>query len=147
MTDADHDAVCVFEGHVAVLRDARPEIDLTQPGAFWVTFTGQPEQPAGQATPAQLAKFIGQAEMQPGQGVVLQGGRWRLVVASGVRGTDAATLRERLGAQGYPTQVVRQGDAYEVRINQLATERDAQAVQTRLTALGVTASQVVLAVR
>lgn len=147
MTDADHDAVCVFEGHVAVLRDARPDIDLTQPGAFWVTFTGQPEKPAGQATPAQLAKFIDQAELQPGRGVVLQGGRWRLVVASGASNADAAALRERLGAQGYPTQVVRQGTAYDVQINQLATERDAQAVQARLQSLGVSASRVVLATR
>ena len=50
MTDAEHDAVCLFEVHVAVERDARPDIALTQPGAFWVTYTGQPEQPPGQAT-------------------------------------------------------------------------------------------------
>ena len=43
MTDAEHDAVCLFEVHVAVQRDARPDIALTQPGAFWVTYTGQPE--------------------------------------------------------------------------------------------------------
>ena len=54
MSDAAHDAVCVFEGAVAVERDGRDTIALNQPGAFWVVFTGQPEQPAGQATPAQL---------------------------------------------------------------------------------------------
>lgn len=43
MTDAEHDAVCLFEVHVAVQRDARPDIALTEPGAFWVTYTGQPE--------------------------------------------------------------------------------------------------------
>lgn len=142
MSDAAHDAVCVFEGHVAVLRTDRPEIALDKPGAFWVTFTGQPEKPAGQATPEQLAKFISQAEMQPGQGVLLQGGRWRLVVAGGATGPQAAALRERLGVQGYPAQVVRRGAGFDVRIDQLATERDAQTVQTRLAALGVNAARI-----
>lgn len=46
MTDAAHDAVCVFEGKVEVVRDAKPDIELDKPGAFWVVFTGQPEKPA-----------------------------------------------------------------------------------------------------
>ena len=147
MSDADHDAVCVFDGRVAVLRRDRPEIALDKPGAFWVTFTGQPEKPAGQATPEQLAKFIGQAEMQPGQGVVLQGGRWRLVVAAAASGPAADALRQRLGSQGYPSTVAAAGKGFDVRIDQFATERDAQAVQARLAALGVTAARVELAAR
>lgn len=145
MTDADHDAVCVFEGHVAVARDAKPTIDLQKPGAFWVVFTNQPEKPAGQATPDQLAKFIGQAEMQPGKGVLLQGGEWRLVVASSVSGPDANALRTRLQDAGYPTRVAAQDKGFEVRINQFATEQDAQAVLARLAPLGVTQGRVVRA--
>ncbi len=145
MTDAEHDAVCVFEGHVAVEREAKPTIDLQKPGAFWVVFTNQPEKPAGQATPDQLAKFIGQAEMQPGKGVVLQGGEWRLVAASGVSGPDANVLRTRLQEAGYPARVVAQDKGFEVRINQFATERDAQAVLARLAPLGVTQGRVLRA--
>lgn len=145
MTDADHDAVCVFEGHVAVARDAKPTIDLQKPGAFWVVFTNQPEKPAGQATPDQLAKFIGQAEMQPGKGVLLQGGEWRLVVASSVSGPDANALRTRLQDAGYPARVAAQDKGFEVRINQFATEQDAQAVLARLAPLGVTQGRVVRA--
>lgn len=147
MSDAEHDAACVFEGHVAVIREGKEEIQLTQPGAFWVTFTGQPERPAGQATPDQLAKFIDQADMQPGRGVLLQGGPWRLVIAQQLSGPAAAALRQRLNDQGYPAQVIRQDGGFEVRLSQLATERDAQAVQTRLQALGVSDARVVLAGR
>lgn len=143
MTDAAHDAVCVFEGHVAVQRDAKPTIDLQKPGAFWVVFNNQPEKPAGQATPDQLAKFIGQAEMKPGTGVLLQGGQWRLVAASGINGPDANTLRARLQDAGYPARVATEGKGFEVRISQFATERDAQAVLTRLAPLGVTQGRVV----
>ena len=134
MTDAAHDAVCVFEGKVEVLREAQPGIELDKPGAFWVVFTGQPEKPAGQATPDQLAKFIGQAEMQPGVGVLLQGGRWRAVAATLPGVADATALRIRLQAAGYPAEIATKDGRHEVRINQLATREDAEAVVKRLQA-------------
>lgn len=150
MTDAAHDAVCVFEGRVEVARDAREGINLDKPGAFWVVFTGQPEKPAGQATPDQLAKFIGQAEMRPGSGIALQGGRWRAVAASLTSVADAAALRTRLQNAGYPAEMVAKDGRHEVRINQLATREDAEAVVQRLranAALGVSAGRAALATR
>ncbi|MBT9466335.1 FecR domain-containing protein [Hydrogenophaga sp.] len=150
MTDAAHDAVCVFEGKVEVVRDAKPGIELDKPGAFWVVFTGAPEKPAGQATPDQLAKFIGQAEMQPGKGIVLQGGRWRTVAGFVPSGAQANALRARLQTAGYPAEVVAKDGRFEVRINQLATREDAEAVLKQLqtnTALGVTDGRVALATR
>ncbi|TNF52995.1 MAG: hypothetical protein EP308_10310 [Burkholderiales bacterium] len=132
MTDADHDAVCVFEGKVDVLREGKDTIPLTKPGAFWVVFTGQPEQPAGQASPDQLAKFIGQADMQPGQGVLVAGGRWRVVAGVVSSATQASELRDRLRQAGYPAvAVIRQG-RHEVRINELATKEDAEHVLAQL---------------
>ena len=148
MTDAAHDAVCVFEGKVEVMRDARPGIELDRPGAFWVVFTGQPEKPAGQATPEQLAKFVGQAEMQPGKGILLQGGRWRAVAATTSSMSEALALRQRLQTAGYPAELVSRDGRHEVRINRFATRDDAQTVLARLqanTALGVTQGRVALA--
>lgn len=148
MTDAAHDAVCVFEGKVEVSRDAQPGIELDKPGAFWVVFTGQPEKPAGQATPEQLAKFIGQAEMQPGKGILLRDGRWRAVAATTARMGEAVAMRQRLQAAGYPAEIMSRDGRHEVRINRFATPEDAQAVLVRLqanTALGVTQGRVALA--
>jgi hypothetical protein len=148
MTDADHDAVCVFEGQVAVLREQKPEIALTKPGAFWVVFTGQPEKPAGQATPDQLAKFIDQADLAPGSGVLVQGGRWRAVLGLLPNAAQAAELRARLASAGYPAEVLAKEGRFEVRINQLATEQDAKSVVARLAAqpgLGVRNARVALA--
>lgn len=147
MTDADHDAVCVFEGQVAVLRDAQPDIDLNKPGAFWVTYTGQPPQPAGQATPDQLAKFMGQAELSPGSGVLVPGGRWRAVLGLLPTAGQAAKLRARLASAGYPAEVLTKDGRHEVRINQFATERDARKVVDRLSAqpdLGLRGARVAL---
>lgn len=150
MTDAAHDAVCMFEGKVEVVRDNKPGVMLEKPGAFWVVFTGEPEQAAGQATPDQLAKFIDQAEMQAGQGIVLQGGPWRTVAGLMPSGVQANTLRANLQAAGYPAEVVAKAGRFEVRINQLATREDAQAVLKQLqanAALGVTEGRVTLATR
>jgi hypothetical protein len=150
MTDAEHDAVCMFEGKVEVVRDNKPGVMLDKPGAFWVVFTGEEEKPAGQATPDQLAKFIGQAEMQPGQGIVLQGGRWRTVAGLMPSSVEANALRTRMQTAGYPAEVVNKDAKFEVRINQLATREDAEAVLAQLQAnpaLGVTAGRVALATR
>lgn len=132
MTDADHDAVCVFEGKVDVLREGKDTISLTKPGAFWVVFTGQPEKPAGQASPDQLAKFIDQADMQPGRGVLVSGGRWRVVAGVAANATQAAQLRDRLRTAGYPAVAVTRQARHEVRINELATKEDAEHVLARL---------------
>ena len=150
MTDAAHDAVCMFEGKVEVVRDNKPGIVLDKPGAFWAVFTGEAEKPAGQATPDQLAKFIGQAEMQPGQGIVLQGGQWRTVAGLMPNGVQANALRTNLQAAGYPAEVLAKDGQFEVRINQLATREDAEAVLKQLqanTALGVKDGRVALATR
>ncbi|MDP3811208.1 MAG: FecR domain-containing protein [Hydrogenophaga sp.] len=150
MTDAAHDAVCMFEGKVEVVRDAKPGIMLEKPGAFWVVFTGEAEKPAGQATPDQLAKFIGQAEMQPGKGILLQGGRWRTVAGFMPSGAQANALRTNLQTAGYPADVVAKDGKFEVRINQLATREDAETVLTQLQAnatLGVIDGRVALATR
>lgn len=148
MTDDKHDAVCLFEGHVAVARTSLPEIHLEQPGAFWAFFNNQPEKPAGQATPEQLAKFIDQAEMKPGSGIVLQGGRWRTVAALLSSPVKAAELRSALRAAGFPAEIVVKAGRHEVRINQFATREDAQAVLDWLRTqpdLGVDAGRVALA--
>lgn len=148
MTDDAHDAVCLFEGQVEVVREAQPGITLDKPGAFWVVFTGQPEKPAGQATPDQLIKFIEQAEMKYGSGVLLQGGRWRTVAALLPSATQAARLRGALQAAGYPAEMVTKAGGHEVRIGQLATREDAEALLTHLkaqTQLGVTGGRVALA--
>lgn len=148
MTDADHDAVCVFEGKVAVLRENKQEIALEKPGAFWVTFTGQPEKAAGQATPDQLAKFIGQADLSPGSGVLVQGGRWRAVLGLLPTAAQAASLRTTLADAGYPVEIMPKGGRFEVRINQFASQQDARTVLERLKAqapLGLQGTRVVLA--
>ena len=147
-TNADREAACVFDGKAEVVRDAKPRIALDKPGALWIVYSGEPEKPADQATPAQWTQFIAQSELQAGSGVLLPGGRWRTVAALVNHPAEAAALQARLQAAGYPAETKAKGGRHEVRINQLATRADAEALLQRLRSdadLGVTEGRAALA--
>lgn len=147
-TNADREATCVFDGKAEVVREARPRVALDKPGALWIVYSGEPEKPADQATPAQWTQFIAQSELQAGNGVLQPGGRWRTVAALVNSPAEAAALQARLQAAGYPAETKAKGGRHEVRINQLATRADAEALLLRLrsdTGLGVAEGRVALA--
>jgi hypothetical protein len=138
MTDAEHDAACLFEGNISLATRDQGELSLAQPTAFWARFFNQAPRAVGVATPQELQKFLASTEMQPGRGVAVLGGRWRVVAAT-LRSQDAATsLMQSLREQGYPAVLKRKDQAgqsvHEVRINALATREDAQHVLDRISA-------------
>jgi hypothetical protein len=134
MTDAAHDAVCVFDGKVEVATQDQGVINLDQPTAFWARFFDKPSQPAGNATPAELARFIASVEPVPGNGVAIVNGRWRIVAAAETTATAAQAINKSLREQGYPAEVARNHGLNEVRINYFASRTDAEATLKRLTA-------------
>jgi hypothetical protein len=79
MTDAEHDAACLFEGNIALATRDQGALTLDKPTAFWARFFNQPVKPVGNATPDELAKFLTSTELSPGKGVAVMGGRWRVV--------------------------------------------------------------------
>ena len=134
MTDAQHDAVCLFEGRVALDTRDQGALALEQPNAFWARFFERPVQPVGTATPEQLAGFIASAALQPGKGIAVSGGAWQVRLA---RTADARAALSRAGtvrAVGYPALVHSVGSVHEVRITQLATREDALALLEALRA-------------
>lgn len=136
MTDKEHDAACVFEGHIDVQTQDQGTITLDQPTAFWSRFYDKPPQPAGQATPAQLQKFLSSTELQPGTGVAVYGGMWRVVVASFGTAKEANELAKRLRALGYAAGVQEVGTAtgksYQTRMTQMASKADATALLAKI---------------
>ena len=139
MTDAEHDAACLFEGNIALATRDQGALTLDKPTAFWARFFNQPVKPVGNATPDELAKFLKSTELSSGKGVAVVGGRWRVVAA--VAGSDAAAqaLATRLRDAGYPAQVRAKDSAgkkvHEVRINGFATRDDAQSILEKIATL------------
>jgi hypothetical protein len=145
MTDAEHDAACLFEGRVQLdTRDQGPLV-LEQPTAFWARFFDKPVQPVGHANPAELAKFLRSTEPQPGRGVAVAGGRWRTVAATESDPARAAALVKRLREAGFPAEVRSRKGGHEVRINRLATREDASAVLKKIAAIDGVNGRVALA--
>ena len=134
MTDVEHDAVCVFDGKVEVSTRDQGTINLDQPTAFWARFFDKPAAPAGNATPAQLAKFIASVEPTPGNGVAIVNGRWRVLAGELDKQGEARDLAARLREAGYPAEVAKSQGKHEVRINFFATRADAEAALKRLNA-------------
>lgn len=132
MTDVEHDAVCVFDGKVEVATKDQGVIALDQPTAFWARFFDKPAAPAGNATPAQLAKFIASVEPMSGNGVAIANGRWRVIAAEADKLGEARDLAGKLREAGYPAEVAKNHGKHEVRINFFATRADAEATLNRL---------------
>jgi len=135
MTDTVHDAVCLFEGRVELATRDQGALALAQPSAFWARFFDRPAQPVGIATPEQLSTFIASSAIQPGQGVAVVGGAWHVTALVSADSRAAIGLAGRLREAGYPAQLRSAGSRHEVRIAQLATREDAQAVLDRVQAL------------
>jgi hypothetical protein len=145
MTDVEHDAVCVFDGKVEVATRDQGTLSLDQPTAFWARFFDKPAQPAGNATPAQLAGFIASVEPTPGNGVAIVNGRWRVVAAELDKQGEARELAAKLREAGYPAELAKNHGKHEVRINFFATRADAEASLKRLGSLSGNAAKVVAA--
>ncbi len=145
MTDAVHDAACLFEGKVQLDTRDQGQLVLEQPTAFWARFFDKPVQPVGNANPAELAKFLRSTEPQPGHGIALAGGRWRTVAALESDPARAAALAKRLRAAGFPALVRPVKGGHEVRINLLATRQDAAAVLDKIAAIDGVKGRVALA--
>ncbi len=140
MSDAAHDAVCLFEGNVKVQTQEQGEIGLERPTAFWARFFGKPLQPAGNATPEQLNTFLASTELKPGQGVAVPGGQWRVIALESNDSRKSLALAGQLRAEGYPAQMRRSRvtqRGFEVVIGQLASQRDAEALVARIAPIGV----------
>ncbi len=135
MTDAVHDAVCLFEGRVDLATPDQGALTLAQPSAFWARFFDQPARPVGIATPEQLATFIGSSALQPGTGVAVLGGAWQVTALVSADSRQAIGLAGRLREAGYPAQLRSRGLNHDVYIAQLATREDAQAVLEQVQAL------------
>lgn len=135
MSDELHDAACLFEGHVQLDTNEQGRLELDQPTAFWARFFNQPPRPVGQATAAELAKFLRSTELQPGSGVAVVGGKWSVVIADDLSLQSAHTVVTALHEEGYPADLtvstIRAGK-YAVQISALATRSDAQALGDRL---------------
>ncbi len=138
MTDAVHDAACLFEGRIELETERQGALVLDKPSDFWASFFDRPPAPVGVATPADLAKFMTTVALTPGAGLAVAQGQWRVEALAVADYRKAIARMVALRDSGFAAYVwERQRNArFSVEVRSLATEADAQAVLSKLRALG-----------
>jgi len=127
--------ICLIDGKIEVQPENEGAIEMDRPRQFYVRENGV-SQPVGFITPEQLAKWAAETEIAQGAGAAVAGGRWKLTLASADNQAAALAVYDALRAAGYAARILpvktQGGYAYQVRIADLASRADAEALAARL---------------
>lgn len=131
----DKDLVCLLEGHIVVSHPLGEPTELTEPLQFYAAEKGQAPGPVAAVAPEQIAKWSQETELQENAGTRQAGGRWALSLGR-FDEDGALALHDQLSVAGYAGRIrpvrVSRGYRYELRLEQLVTGREAQALAERL---------------
>ena len=139
-SDAERDLVCLIEGRISVTHAQTGEITMAEPQTFFVAPRRQAPLPVGKVEEGRLKQWAAETELDSVTGGARRGGRFRVDVSSAPDRQSAAQDYGTLRRAGYPASMTtvkgKAGPEYRVRIGNLASERDAQAVAEKVKALG-----------
>ena len=139
-SDAERDLVCLIEGRISVNHAQTGEITMAEPQSFFVAPRQQAPLPVGKVEEKQLLQWAAETELDAVTGGARRGGRFRVNVSAATDRQSAARDQTALRRAGYPASIAtakgKSGQVYRVRIGNLASERDAQAVAANVKALG-----------
>jgi hypothetical protein len=140
----DFDVVCLIEGQISVAHGSETPFVMDQPQTFYVMRKDAPPFPVAGLATEQLAKWATETEIAAGQGATRSGGKWKVLLLTANNEHDAMAAYDELRAAGYDARIrPLQGGQYQLRITQLPSRAEAQALALKLTGkMGVTAPTV-----
>jgi hypothetical protein len=132
---AANEIVCLVEGEVEVAAEGEAPVSMNQPLQFYRRTDGK-AQPVGKVEQKQLDQWSAEVDLQAGKGTARRGGRFSVTLASVAEQSAALALYDQLRDAGYPAEIgpAMDGDkmVYHVRIRQLPSRADANAVASQL---------------
>jgi len=139
-SDSERDLVCLLEGRISVSHAQTGEITMAEPLTFFVAPRQQAPLPVDKVAEAQVLQWAAQTELDAVAGAARRGGRFRVDVSTATDRQAALRDYDALRRAGIPAvirPVKSEADIeYRVRIANIASERDAQAVADKVKALG-----------
>lgn len=130
-----NEIVCLIEGEIDVAAEGEQPVAMNQPLQFYRRIEGK-TQPVGTVDTAQLAQWAAETELQSGRGALRSGGRYSVLLGAAPEQNRALALYDELRNAGYPAEIRPVKDAdkimYYVRIRQLASRAEAQALANQL---------------
>jgi hypothetical protein len=131
----EKDIVCLFEGHVIASHPQAEPVELTEPLQYYAATKGQAPEAVASVDRVQLAKWALETELQYGLVTQQSGGRWALDFGRFDKDGEL-TLHDQLSAAGYAGRIrpvqVSGGYLYDLRLEKLLTEGDAQSLADKL---------------
>jgi hypothetical protein len=132
----DFDTVCLIEGKISVAHGSEAPFDMDQPQSFYVMPKNAAPLPVGGLSSEQLAKWAAETEIAAGQGTMRSGGKWKVLLRTENSERDAMAAYDELRAAGYDARIRPvQGGQYQLRITQLPSRAEAQALARKLTGM------------
>lgn len=136
-SDAERDLICLLEGRITVTHPDAAPVLMDEPLSFYVAPKGEAPGPVASVDPAQVAKWAQETETLAGQGVARRGGGWKVQFATMGDEAGALAMYDRARAAGYPVRIKPVADGaggyrYDLRVPNLATRADAEALAARL---------------
>jgi hypothetical protein len=127
--------VCLIEGAIDVGADGEQAVRLDKPLQFYQRDKGK-TQPVGNVDPGQIAQWGRETEIEEGRGAARRGGRFSVVLAEAGKRAEVLPVHEKVREAGYASQIAQRKDGdkivYAVRIRQLGSRAEAQALAERL---------------
>ncbi len=132
---AEREIVCLIEGRIEVGAADETPVVMDQPRQFYRREKGK-TQPLAFVDPKQLAEWAKETDVAPGGGAATRGGKWKLTLARAGSQREAFSVYDRVRAAGYAAEIhpAREGAGrvYLVRIGQLPSKAEAEALAARL---------------
>jgi hypothetical protein len=140
----DFDTVCLIEGKISVAHGKEAPFVMDQPQSFYVMPKDAAPLPVAGLSSGQLAKWAAETEIAAGQGAIRKGGKWKVLLLSANSEHDTLAAYDGLRAAGYDARIrPLQDGQYQLRITQLPSRAEAQALALKLTGkMGITAPTV-----
>ena len=132
---AGNEIVCLIEGEIEVGAPGEAAVRMDQPLQFYRRVNNK-TQSVGTVDSVQLAQWSLETEFEMGKGVLRQGGRYSVILASFPEQAGALAMYDALRNAGYAAEIFPVKDAdklsYRVRIRQLPSRSEAQALADAL---------------
>jgi cell division septation protein DedD len=131
----NREIVCLIEGSVEVAAPGDAPLTMDQPMQFYRRESGR-AQPVGLVSPAQLAEWARETEIEAGKGAARRGGRWKVNLLAADNQKDALRVYDEVRAAGYAAEIfpAMEGEKriYAVRIRNLPSKAEADSLARQL---------------
>ena len=130
-----NETLCLIDGEIEVAAAGEKTVTLREPRQFYRRVDGK-AQPVGRVNETQIATWSAEVELQQGKGIARRGGRYSVQLASAAEQSAVLPIYDELQNAGYPAELrpLKEGEktVYAVRIRQLASRAEAQALAKQL---------------